>query len=640
MKLKLIILFFALGVNFTYSQTGSCGAATALTVNSCTTNITVNNSTIEAPSPSSCGTAVRDMWRYFDATASTATITNTTTQNANIAFAVYAGTCVSGLITPTTEFNCTNAVSGNVPQTETAILSGLTIGARYYIRFFSVNAFNATHRVCIRSVPDNDDPSGAFSLPTPTAPCNYLVGDLRNASKTACLSAPSCSSYGSNSVDVWFKVTVPASGDLFLQTTNSSGDSLGMATYTGTPCAGLTELVCSDGHPEGSLTEYPSIYVNGQPSGSTVYVRVWNKNGSAANSFSICASTLGPCGNDLSGGDNDYCENPYAIYTTGVTGTMTSTNYTVASPPVYTYDAPGGVNMLTCAFGDNSWYTFVPTTNSVSIPVSTGNCEVDLNIFETALNQYGCCKSFVPLSAPSVTLGDCSAETYSIGANSTGTITANSLTPGNTYYLMATYPGGVCTFSVTGWAYSGILPVDMLLFNASNDNLKNSITWVTANENGVKQYVLQKSKDGVNFEDFDWLVSKGITTEKNTYYATDGKPYELTYYRIKIIYQQGNEKYTNIISVNIANSIDNLQSVYPNPTTADLNFEYYLKNAGNIQVSLVDYAGKTAFENTYQLTEGKNKLSLPMSTLENGVYILKVVAEKSGKTTYNKVVKN
>lgn len=65
-----------------------------------------------------------------------------------------------------------------------------------------------------------------------------------------------------------------------------------------------------------------------------------------------------------------------------------------------------------------------------------------------------------------------------------------------------------------------------------------------------------------------------------------------------------------------------------------------LENAGNLQVTLVDYAGKTAFENTYQLTEGKNKLSLPMSTLENGVYILKVVAEKSGKTTYNKVVKN
>lgn len=651
MKLKLIILFFVLGVNFTYSQ-NACNSAITVTVNgSCNTgNIIATGNTFEAPAVgTTCMTNVanaRDRWFIFTAIDAITTISLTTaTTGRDLAIVVYSATCSSGLLTPATQIGCADNVVGYTPQTESITLTTLTPGTQYHIRAIgtrSTSAANFSVNLCVRSPVKNDDPTGATALTTPTNSCSYIGASLINATKTTCggISNPSCGSYGSSSVDVWFSVEVPASGDLFLQTLNGGAADLGMATYTGTPCSSLTEIGCSAGNPEETISNNPSIYVTSATPSSTVYVRVWNKDATSLGTFSICATTFGPCGNDLSVGGNDYCENPYAIFTAGATSTMTATNYTVGSPS-YTEDVPANLSPNSCASPIyNAWYSFVPTTSSVSFSVETGSCEVDFEIFETALNQYGCCKNFVPLSVPSVTAGDCSPSTWSVTASTSTIISASALTPGNTYYMMVNYPSGVCTFTITGWAYSGILPVDMLLFNATNDNLKNSITWVIANEKGVKQYVLQKSKDGVNFEDFDWLASKGITTEKNTYYATDGKPYELTYYRLKIIYQQGNEKYTNIISVNIANSIDNLQSVYPNPTTADLYFEYYLKHAGNIQVSLVDYAGKIAFDTTYQLTEGKNKLTLPMSSFENGVYILKVVAEKSGKTTYHKVVKN
>lgn len=651
MKLKLVLLFFALGVNFIYSQ-ADCNTAFSVTVNGpCNTgNIIAIGNTFEAPAVgTTCMTNTsnaRDRWYIFTAIDAVTTISlSTSTTTRDLAIVVYSATCSSGLLSPATLIGCADYTVGYIPQTEVLTLTNLTPGTQYHIRAIgtrSTSAANFSVTLCVRSPVQNDDPTGAIALTTPTNTCNYLANSLISATQTTCggISNPTCGSYGASSVDVWFSVEVPPSGDFFLQTKNGTASDLGIATYTGTPCSSLTEIGCSEGNPEGTTSINPSIFVNGATPSSTVYVRVWNKNSTTVGTFSICATTLGPCGNDLSGGSNDYCENPYAIFTSGATSTMTASNYTVGSPS-YTEDLPGDLSSNTCASPiNNAWYSFVPTTSSVSFSVSTGSCEVDFEIFETALNQYGCCKSFVPLSVPTITAGDCSSSTWSVIASTSTIISANSLTPGNTYYIMVNYPSGVCTFTITGWAYSGILPVDMLSFNASNDNFKNTITWVTANEKGVKQYVLQKSKDGITFEDFNWVPSKGITTEKNTYNSIDGKPYDQSYYRIKIIYQQGNERYTNIISVNMLNVIDYLQNLHPNPTTADLNFEYYLKNAGNLQVTLVDYAGKTAFENTYQLTEGKNKLSLPMSTLENGVYILKVVAEKSGKTTYNKVVKN
>ncbi|MCC6181485.1 MAG: T9SS type A sorting domain-containing protein [Bacteroidia bacterium] len=668
--LILIISFTFYSLAYFSQPVVNCSNAYSVTVNgSCKTGVLQKTPTPLENPPISCLTptnsSYKDTWFVFKATNPTATISISSTSGGltrDIAFILYdAAPCTSNTVTTTTELACVNNVigGGTANQTETCTVTSLITNNIYYIQVlgFNVNNSGINLNACINSPQSNDDPTDPTIIDAPSSSCVYTSANLKNATQTTCggISNPSCGSYVASSVDVWFSVVVPASGDLFLQTKIGTVANLGIATYTGTPCSSLTEIGCSEANPEGGTpSTQPSIYVTGATPSSTVYVRVWNKNGTPVGTFSICATTLGPCGNDLSVGSNDYCEKPYAIFTSGATNTMVANGY--AGSPTYTQDVPGDLFSAsqTCAMISspiyNAWYSFVASTSTVAIPITASSCDINVDLFEITHNIHGCCLNFTQISGlalpdPNSDLdgNPCTtpAFTWSIAAGNTDTVKASGLTVGKTYYMMVDYPNSTpCNFSVTGWAYSGVLPVDMLLFNATNENLKNNITWVTANEKGVKQYVLQKSKDGVNFEDFDWLASKGITTEKNTYYATDGKPYELTYYRIKIIYQQGNEKYTNIISVNIANSIDNLQSVYPNPTSSDLNFEYYLKHAGNIQVSLIDYAGKTAFDTTYQLTEGKNKLTLPMSSLENGVYILKVVAEKSGKTTYNKVVKN
>ena len=69
--------------------------------------------------------------------------------------------------------------------------------------FFSSNVYG--------QAPVNDDPCNATPLTAGTG-CNYVTGTTTNATATVGVPAPGCANYTGG--DVWFSVTVPASGSL------------------------------------------------------------------------------------------------------------------------------------------------------------------------------------------------------------------------------------------------------------------------------------------------------------------------------------------------------------------------------------------------------------------------------------------
>lgn len=650
---KLYIILFVVTSCPVFGQTAVCTGAKPVPVNGgCVTiSIPIGSGTIEAPNPPSCVAitgSTRDYWFSFQATNSTATISLqsiTGSLTKEIAFVVYNAPCTAGLVTNTTELACVNNVVSTAAQTESVVLSSLTIGNVYFIRAFMFNGGigGVQVKLCIDSPQANDEPTSSIALPLPSSSCSNIVGNVKNATNTICggLAAPSCGNFAGSSVDVWYSATVPGSGNLFFQATSSAMSLMGIAAYTGTPCSSLTEIACSEGNPEGTTTGLPVMNLQGLTGGSTVYLRVWNQNGQTPGTFSICATTNGPCGNIIN--LNDYCEKPYAIYTSGATSTMVAVGFT--GTPIYTEDSPGDLSGNSCSAVtamQNSWYSFIATSSSVSIPVTTSNCEVDVELFSVSTNTYGCCKNFTHVSGLNISDPDpCAVYSWSVAANSSATITSTALTPGLPYYMMVNYPAGACNFSVTGWAYSGVLPIDLISFTAVSDGKNNVLDWLVGNESSIYSYVLESSEDGLTFNPLGVIIAKGNKVTNTKYNYIDEHVFkDVTYYRIKQNYKDGSEKYTNTISVYLDDKYDNIYNIYPNPTNSDLNFEYYLKSSGIISVKLLDYTGKMAFNMDYTLTEGKNSIVLPMNSLSNGVYILKVLSQKSGKATYHKIIKN
>jgi len=95
---------------------------------------------------------------------------------------------------------------------------------------------------------------------------------------------PGCGSYSGG--DVWFNLTVPASGSVTVETSDNGGitDS-GLALYSGT-CGSLSLIDCDDDSGTGNMS---LINATGLTPGSTIYVRVWEFNNNDFDTFNICA---------------------------------------------------------------------------------------------------------------------------------------------------------------------------------------------------------------------------------------------------------------------------------------------------------------------------------------------------------------
>jgi len=146
--------------------------------------------------------------------------------------------------------------------------------------------------VCVTSFayaqPANDNPCNATNLNV-NASCTYTIHNNNNATNTTGVPAPGCANYSGG--DVWFTVTVPASGAVTVDSKQGTMTDGGMAFYTGPSCNNLSLLACDDDNSNNGLM--PLLNAAGLTPGSTLYIRFWEYGNNGNGNFHICA-TSGP----------------------------------------------------------------------------------------------------------------------------------------------------------------------------------------------------------------------------------------------------------------------------------------------------------------------------------------------------------
>jgi len=130
--------------------------------------------------------------------------------------------------------------------------------------------------------PVHDEPCNAISLGA-TASCNYTLSSNNNATSTPAVLTPICGGYQGK--DVWFRVTVPFGGALKIQLQSGTMTEAGLAAYTGA-CNSLSPIACSESSGPGMM---PNLHLTGLGANSSLWLRVWDKNGNNPGTFSICA---------------------------------------------------------------------------------------------------------------------------------------------------------------------------------------------------------------------------------------------------------------------------------------------------------------------------------------------------------------
>jgi trimeric autotransporter adhesin len=123
-------------------------------------------------------------------------------------------------------------------------------------------------------------------------------------------------------------------------------------------------------------------------------------------------------------------------------------------------------------------------------------------------------------------------------------------------------------FDVSGFSgfyitsLSGVLANDDLLLSGKTSSTKNTLNWQTTNENGTKQFVIEKSSTGTNFIPVATTNTKGNGNNNYTY-VDESTSSTVNYYRIKKQNNNGKIEYSNIIK--LVNNNNNVITIYPNP---------------------------------------------------------------------------
>ena len=475
-----------------------CASAISLAVNAGCINTTGNSYGATQSIIGCAGTANDDVWYSFTATNYTQTIQVAGSANFDAVVELYSGTC--GALSSQ---SCTdNSFSGGI---ETVTASGLTPGVTYLFRVYDYySSAGGTFSVCVSGTSiiagsqPNDEPCNAIQIPAVTADCNNLVFSNIGATQTTLPGSPgavcenydnstntygalSNGGYGATSKDVWFSITVPASGNVYITPQPNMGagwiqDGV-MTLYTGS-CGALTTYTCSDdyNYPAGYNDLQPFIRATGLVPGSTVYLRYWGY-GAAQGNFGFCVQSP----------TNDLCAN--ALYICDINGysATTSPAYTRDHPcnmqgngegpgPTYSYSVganpagpfgAGGTWGTGSALNDvyidnNSWVRFTAASPTVSLRVTVYDCwgvgtnsvtatpgtprGVQMQIFSTT---SACC-GFTPVSDYKE-----NASGSFVAGVSTYTLNANSLTVGNDYYVMVDgWSGDICNYNIQ--AISGV----------------------------------------------------------------------------------------------------------------------------------------------------------------------------------------
>jgi hypothetical protein len=170
---------------------------------------------------------------------------------------------------------------------------------------------------------------------------------------------------------------------------------------------------------------------------------------------------------------------------------------------------------------------------------------------------------------------------------------------------------GFSQFTLGGNA-SNPLPLTLLSFVGTENNGNILLQWKTTNEINTAYFIIERSKNGIDFSAIGKVDAKNVATQTNSYQLQDNNLVVGKYfYRLCMVDKDGQKTYSFTIALIV--SKENILSVYPTMVQSNLQ----IKNSNGQAVYLLSAAGQLV----QTLHEGVNDVSM----LAQGVYFVKSI---------------
>ncbi len=171
------------------------------------------------------------------------------------------------------------------------------------------------------------------------------------------------------------------------------------------------------------------------------------------------------------------------------------------------------------------------------------------------------------------------------------------------------------------------LPVELLHFTA-NPTRENTVAlkWATAQEKNNAYFAVERSQDGMSFDEIARVQGVGTAATRTNYSYTDASPLAGTsYYRLRQVDTDGTFEYLPIRAVTLGKKQALALSLYPNPA-----------HGGNVQLSVKGLAqgeeatlvitglmGRTILQQALE----QDTVLLATNRLKPGTYIVRVITQ-------------
>lgn len=221
----------------------------------------------------------------------------------------------------------------------------------------------------------------------------------------------------------------------------------------------------------------------------------------------------------------------------------------------------------------SSWYYFqVQTSGSLDMTIDpTNNVDYDFALWGP-MTSYSCPVTGSPIRCSYAGAFTTFFETgsYNTGFGPTGTETSDGTSgdldgwassvnalAGEFYILVIDNFASDNTPFTLSWGGSSVLscaiimPVELTEFNGKPGKEYNHISWTTASENSNDKFILQRSTDGLYYDNICEMDGSGTTNETHHYVFQDFKFKRsvINYYRLKQTDFNGDYEYSDMIAV-------------------------------------------------------------------------------------------
>jgi pectin methylesterase-like acyl-CoA thioesterase len=164
------------------------------------------------------------------------------------------------------------------------------------------------------------------------------------------------------------------------------------------------------------------------------------------------------------------------------------------------------------------------------------------------------------------------------------------------------------------------IPISLTAFSGEKSGNGNRLKWATASETNNAFFAIERSENGVDFQNIGQVKGAGTTGTPQYYGYFDANPTPfVNYYRLKQTDFDGKSTYSKTIAINNGLTKTTTLKIYPTLISDNLTVDIQSDAVGDLRIN--DAFGKTVYTKS-GVSKGASTVNINTSVLPNGVYFL------------------